>query len=82
MGLLLAAAVLLLDEGVDRAEVLGLVLKDTVPPGPILLVRFFPILVTLVAEADALAAGDFLGCCAATFFLVVNCNLPFVLVTI
>ena len=47
-GLRLAAAeVLLLAEDVDRAEGLGLVLKDTVPPGPTLLVRFLPILVTL-----------------------------------
>ena len=44
---LVAAEVLFLAEGVDRAEGLGLVLKDTVPPGPTLLVRFLPILVTL-----------------------------------
>ena len=44
---LVAAEVLFLAEGVDRAEGFGLVLKDTVPPGPTLLVRFLPILVTL-----------------------------------
>ena len=76
------AEVLFLAEGVDRAEGFGLVLKDTVPPGPTLLVRFLPILVTLADVTFFAAVVGVFFVCWATFFLVVNCNFPFVLVTI